>query len=686
MKKIFFMLWAVTALVGCSEGEQPVSESNRTVELTGTIIEMGATRGEGVIDGTIPSTTLALDVFRANSDAGGDYSGASWAKLAGSMASNTGEITLSPTQMFLNERSSRFIGVYPTEGTYVPEAGTITFPPLDGATDVMVSDFAEGNATASPDATLEFRHLLTKIQVDLKAAGLNTGGTQQEDDRLTEEVINSWGKVTKIELVGKKTGAVVTLPTPDKTVATPSIAADGGGYTNLLLTTKEGTAPPADFLKTTETTFGYAMFLPVESAQGRALTLNIHFENLPTQTVTTDAQQYEAGKGYRIIVVLEAQTAVSDTKVEFMGTFTWDNETVDQSKNHLVNTTTTTPQSPTNVPDGMTNSYMVNVNSTLTFRVARAYNYTDGDGFATTLRATNAEYTGEFAAGVLWADVANLIAGIPTVVGTGKDAVVSIKTNNAATYGNAVVALYKKDELTTPIWSYHIWVTAYDPYTVNARNPNNGIIFMDRNLGAKEAGQTEAARGLYYQWGRKDPFLKDNPAIGDGYLRAATNETSGTIQYTIEHPTTFITATTEPHDWYYGPEHNNDLWGNTTTKRFYDPCPSGWRVPSFNTSILADHPWKGMTMGEWSSNGIGGFTFADNAIYPSSGTISRSGIWYEDGGQAGGCFYATAAGGWNNGITVIALNIYKEKNSLAEIYHNDLTRKANGIYIRCVQE
>jgi hypothetical protein len=87
-----------------------------------------------------------------------------------------------------------------------------------------------------------------------------------------------------------------------------------------------------------------------------------------------------------------------------------------------------------------------------------------------------------------------------------------------------VVAI-KKDGTDEIVWSYHIWVTGYDPKASDATYPNpynrnnNGkrFVFMDRNLGAKEEGQTYLDNdannnaGLYYQWGRKDPF----PSTGD---------------------------------------------------------------------------------------------------------------------------------------------------------------------------
>lgn len=76
--------------------------------------------------------------------------------------------------------------------------------------------------------------------------------------------------------------------------------------------------------------------------------------------------------------------------------------------------------------------------------------------------------------------------------------------------GNAVIGAYDADgEL---IWSWHIWATDYDPDAEGGTVDFNGYTLMNRNLGAlaNDNSTTDkilASYGLYYQWGRKDPFL-----------------------------------------------------------------------------------------------------------------------------------------------------------------------------------
>lgn len=183
--------------------------------------------------------------------------------------------------------------------------------------------------------------------------------------------------------------------------------------------------------------------------------------------------------------------------------------------------------------------------------------------------------------------------------------------------GNAVIAA--RNSSGAIIWSWHIWsvresanpLSTYDTYS-------NGKSYMNKNLGAfdNSAGATDdtdailGSYGLYYQWGRKDPFVRpyyydcannyDERIYGSSgsatYVRfEETNATVGTIEYAIANPMTFITnaaCVTDDGDgvgdWLNTPDSN--LWSDTA-KSDYDPCPAGWRVPSksdFDVLSLSD--------------------------------------------------------------------------------------------------
>ena len=169
--------------------------------------------------------------------------------------------------------------------------------------------------------------------------------------------------------------------------------------------------------------------------------------------------------------------------------------------------------------------------------------------------------------------------------------------DNGLVNGNALIAAY--NSAGNIIWSWHLWFTAEDPRTENISTYSNGLTFMNRNLGAfansDESTSTDeilASYGLYYQWGRKDPFLRplyydcernvDELAYNSSGSRTyvTVEPTRGTMQYAISHPWIFMSSTSETNgDWLNG-SNNNTLWGSAGSKSMYDPCPKGWQVPS----------------------------------------------------------------------------------------------------------
>lgn len=204
--------------------------------------------------------------------------------------------------------------------------------------------------------------------------------------------------------------------------------------------------------------------------------------------------------------------------------------------------------------------------------------------------------------------------------------------------GNLILAGYDaKDEI---IWSWHLWFVDKDPDMMKS----NSFVVMDRNLGATYApsGTTaptgtslEETYGLYYQWGRKDPFVpvgtnvyqykegKYFSAFSNGSLfeNESTVENK-TVANSVKNPTVFHQASEWPVGLnddlvyqynYYGslylytrsnisscneskyqcfssmlnPDNRQALWGYsaisntygvTTTKTMYDPCPPGYVV------------------------------------------------------------------------------------------------------------
>lgn len=182
--------------------------------------------------------------------------------------------------------------------------------------------------------------------------------------------------------------------------------------------------------------------------------------------------------------------------------------------------------------------------------------------------------------------------------------------------GNAVIGLF--DASGVCIWSWHIWSVDYDIEN-SGQTYYSGMTFMDRNLGALTTDCTQSSsRGMYYQWGRKDPFIypannQDSRTFADavyasGYEYGVSNpgtssnpETMMSISWATAHPTTYMNGAFYSDwddratiiDWMYDPRPN--LWGNpttsnntvtgTSTKSIYDPCPPGWKVPSIQSFV-----------------------------------------------------------------------------------------------------
>ncbi len=165
----------------------------------------------------------------------------------------------------------------------------------------------------------------------------------------------------------------------------------------------------------------------------------------------------------------------------------------------------------------------------------------------------------------------------------------NISFSTSGTDGNAVIAV--RDSKDNILWSWHIWVADYNP----TESAIEGM--MSRNIGASaDLADTDEeawmASGLYYQWGRKDPFVggkyymstvdqnmydAEGNWVGITYLQTAKSR--GTIAYTIANPLTYLYgAESTGYDWMFA-ERNNKLWGGAT-KSMYDPCPAGWRVAS----------------------------------------------------------------------------------------------------------
>ena len=189
---------------------------------------------------------------------------------------------------------------------------------------------------------------------------------------------------------------------------------------------------------------------------------------------------------------------------------------------------------------------------------------------------------------VLWESISTsdeIVAGsiIPAV--SLEEGYVMFETADPFKPGNAVIAA--KDADGVILWSWHIWlpevaITA-DTYGICP------VPMMDRFLGALKpatwgSDPDTQTFGLFYQWGRKDPFLgvgnmESTAVAACAGVERTKNENQMTIDETIKNPTVFSTF---KGDW--NPEPDNGLWGGAKT--LYDPCPPGYRVPTAEDCAL----------------------------------------------------------------------------------------------------
>ncbi len=143
--------------------------------------------------------------------------------------------------------------------------------------------------------------------------------------------------------------------------------------------------------------------------------------------------------------------------------------------------------------------------------------------------------------------------------------------------GNLVVALYETDangNFQEIVWSWLLWIaqpTDHHFYFPNTRPSidlnNSDWHLMDRNLGAEEAGLGIRSVGLYYQMGRKDPFVGPSERGNVWVAYDSTDSDSNGI---------------------------NDVWVGESTGSYETAWPTNTLSSKANTAVFGTHiaSWK----------------------------------------------------------------------------------------------
>ena len=256
--------------------------------------------------------------------------------------------------------------------------------------------------------------------------------------------------------------------------------------------------------------------------------------------------------------------------------------------------------------------------------------------------------------------------------------------------GNAVIAA--KDATGNILWSWHIWMT--DQPADHVYKHSAGTM-MDRNLGATSAASGDVtALGLMYQWGRKDPFLRQTESTITWPGATASTESTGTIEYATANPTTFITGSSWDKDWYYSGSYSFDggLWSDySSSKGIYDPCPQGYKVPALDkgqTIWYKASTANNVTQyaSDWDSVNKGmdfattSWTVSDETSvwYPAAGYLNGTDGELTDSNNTG--YYWSAGLNFNNSYALIFAN-----NGVIQ-WNGSQLGGANGCSVRCLKE
>jgi hypothetical protein len=267
------------------------------------------------------------------------------------------------------------------------------------------------------------------------------------------------------------------------------------------------------------------------------------------------------------------------------------------------------------------NCYIVVPGSTIYIPVSRA----------TTGNAGEFPSGSPFTCGLLWSDASATHA---TVTPFGR--YIKVVAGNQS--GNSVI--FARNSSGNIVWSWHIWVTDLDPNTSNSYY--HGLYVMNFNLGSK----TGTDYGLYYQWGRKDPFPAATTTIYGSYPMAIA---SG--------PVALATSIHNPNIFYANPNYfdntyndwltpqNGGLWGGA--KSVYDPCPTGWYIPHYSIFM---------------------------SLFPSNNTLS--GCYNSSGGYSSGGY-----GYWwsSSSYAPFSYNLFSDGTVTAY-------GRSSGFSVRCIKE
>ena len=293
-------------------------------------------------------------------------------------------------------------------------------------------------------------------------------------------------------------------------------------------------------------------------------------------------------------------------------------------------------------------------------------------------------------------------------------------------HGNALLGAF--DAAGNLLWSWHLWCAEFDP--ADEQVELGGEVMMKRNLGAGVVSGTSeedilASYGVYYQWGRKDPFPgttaftimnEDYTYEVDGEPEVygidnrvlpkfgLTAEFHGTIEKSIRNPAVFY-AMTYKHTGVedeYGEEivendyktgdwvdvSDDDYWGGESRKKtIYDPCPVGYKVPVCDADGNTPYAWLVYTAGKWDEANRG--FEQEGQWFPTTGTraYASGGLDYTEANPYSGLWIGTKGKASDN--LELYPDLYGQYMFIIDskrMLKVSKDKRSQGMSLRCVKE
>ena len=323
---------------------------------------------------------------------------------------------------------------------------------------------------------------------------------------------------------------------------------------------------------------------------------------------------------------------------------------------------------------------------------------------------------------------------------------VKVKIPSNIVRGNIVIGVWanddgnpetNKDEI---LWSWHLWITDYQPDRIFGHTPVAGTYIynveggqvhrynntmwntgslkngyaMDRNIGTQDPNYhtTDRLGGFYYQFGRKDPFsgnftgysynyectARENVGFNNGATPGGeTGQNWKNVPWSVMHPRQYITGSKWTGSDIFSvmgiPWHDPEINGLTAPeergKSIFDPCPRGWKVPAngwltgFGSSNFV---WNGHNLGNgrtyypnggYEANKNKDVLEAQAIFFPSVGSRNTSGGVAGSSGD-GGVYWSSTPYSTTRGYII---SFYKQG-----MYNPFDVEQGNAYVVRCVHE